>query len=194
MKKCYLAVFSLLFIVVMGHPGLAETPAESIVDDIRATNVQRLILANECYRCDLAGMDLSQTHLIGADLREATLAGADLSWSNLEGADLTNANLTGANFTGAFLTNASLAYTNLDNVNFTQAQLYYVDVTGASMEHLNLADATVIGTPISVGGSLEPLEEDLPAQPFPPPIEPWIAPWQSPREFLDIPPQILPQV
>ncbi|MEL6231271.1 MAG: pentapeptide repeat-containing protein [Cyanobacteria bacterium J06627_3] len=193
MKKCYLAVFSLLFIVLMGHPGLAETPAESIVDDIRATNVQRLILTNECYRCDLAGMDLSQTHLIGADLREATLAGADLSWSNLEGADLTNVNLTGANFTGAFLTNASLAYTNLDNVNFTQAQLYYVDVTGASMEHLNLADATVIGTPISVGGSLEPLEEDLPAQPFPP-IEPWIAPWQSPGEFLDIPPQILPQV
>ena len=202
MKKRYLAVLSLSSIVLMGNPGWAETPAESVVDEIRATNVQRLILTNGCYRCDLAGVDLSQTHLIGADLREATLAGADLSWSNLEGADLAKANLTGANFTGAFLTNASLAYTNLDNVNFAQAQLYYVDVTGASMEHLNLADATVIGTPISVGGSLEPLEEDLPVlppipdehrQPFPP-IAPWIAPWQSPGEFLDIPPQILPQV
>lgn len=197
MKKRYLAVFSLLFLVLVDCPGLAKAPAESIVNEMRATNVQRLRLTNECYRCDLAGMDLSQTHLIGADLREATLAGADLSWSNLEGADLTNANLTGANLTGAFLTNASLAYTNLDSVNFAQAQLYYVDVTGASMEHLNLADATVIGTPISVGGSLDPLEEDLPVlapnQPFPP-IEPWIAPWQSPGEFLDIPPQILPQV
>ncbi|MEM1240082.1 MAG: pentapeptide repeat-containing protein [Cyanobacteria bacterium P01_H01_bin.26] len=162
MKRGYLLTLSLLSVFLSDSPGLAETPAANLVDELRANNVQQLVLTNACYRCDLVGVDLSEIHLIGADLRGATLAGANLSWSNLEGADLTGANLTGANLTGAFLTNASLARAILDNVNFTQAQLYYVDVTGASMENLNLADATVLGTPISIGGR-EPIGlEELP--------------------------------
>ncbi|MEM8613162.1 MAG: pentapeptide repeat-containing protein [Cyanobacteria bacterium P01_H01_bin.105] len=162
MKSYTLALLPLLSITVLAVPGQAETPAEAVIDQMRATNVQRLLLTNRCDRCDLVGVDLSQTHLIGADLRGAILIGANLSWSNLEGADLTQANLTGANLTGAFLTNASLADADLDNVNFTQAQLYYVDVTGASMENLNLVDAAVVGTPISIGGSIEPTDADLP--------------------------------
>ena len=155
-------LLTLLSVSLLESPGLAETPAATLIDELRTNNVQQLILTNACYRCDLVGVNLSEIHLIGADLRGATLVGANLSWSNLEGADLTGADLSGANLTGVFLTNASLAHATLDNVNFTQAQLYYVDVTGASMENLNLANATVLGTPISVGGS-EPVElEELP--------------------------------
>lgn len=205
MKKRYFAVFSLLSIVLWGNPGLAETSVESVVDRMRATNLQQLILTNACYRCDLVGVDLSHRHLIGADLREASLAGADLSRSNLEGADLSQANLAGANLTGTFLTNASLVDANLDHVNFAQAQLYYVNVTGASMENLNLADATVIGTPISIGGSTSPIEQEqlpvlTPAEhwrllpPISPWIDPWTDPWIQPGDFLDVPPQVIPQV
>lgn len=201
MKRRYFAVVPLLSIALLGSPGLAETPSEAVVDAIRAANVQQLILTNACYQCDLVGVDLSEAHLIGADLREAILVGADLSWSNLEGADLTKANLTGSDLTGAFLTNASLAYANLDHVNFTQAQLYHVDVTGASMENLNLADATVVGTPISIGGSTEPMEEELPVLTpkndnnwqLLPPDDLWFQPWQHPGGILDVPLQVIPQ-
>lgn len=199
MKRCFLAIFPLLSMVVLESPGLAETSAESIAEQMRATNVQRLILTNECHRCDLSGVDLSETHLIGADLRETSLAGANLSWSNLEGADLTQANLTDANLTGTFLTNASLAYANLDNVNFAQAQLYYVDVTGASMENLNLANATLVGTPISIGGSIDQTNAEDPilipndSWQLSPPGEPWFEPWQNPSEILDVPLLLVPQ-
>ena len=200
MKKCFLALYPLLSVALFGSPGLAETSAEEVAEQMRATNVQRLILINECFRCDLAGVDLSGAHLIGADLRETTLVGANLSWSNLEGADLTQADLTDANLTGAFLTNASLAYANLDNVNFAQAQLYYVDVTGASMENLNLADATLIGTPISIGGDMDQTDAADPvlvpddSWQLQPPGEPWFEPWQNPGEILDVPPLLVPQV
>ena len=201
MKRRYLALLPLLSMLFIGQPGQAETPAEAVVDQMRAANVRRLMITNECYRCDLVGVDLSKAHLIGADLREAVLVGTNLSWSNLEGADLSKANLTGANLTGAFLTNASLAYADLDNADFTQAQLYYVDVTGASMENLTLAEATVVGTPISIGGGTEPIEsEELPVLipnenwPLSPPSNPWMDPWQPPADILDIPEQVLPQV
>lgn len=198
MKRHYLALLTVLSVVFWCEPSQAEMTAEAVAEQIRATNVQRLILTNECYRCDLVGVDLSGTHLIGADLREAALAGANLSWSNLEGADLTEANLTGANLTGAFLTNTSFAYATLDNADFSQAQLYYVNVTGASMENLNLANAAVVGTPISVGGA-DPVKELPVLSPnenrrLTPPGSPWLEPWESPGEFLDVPPQVLPQV
>ena len=201
MKRRYLAPLSLLSILVVGTASLAEAPAESVTAQIRTTNVQRLILTNQCKTCDLTGMDLSKTHLIGVDLRGAILTGADLSWSNLEGADLTGADLTGANLTGAFLTNATLADATLDHANFSQAQLVHVDVTGASMENLNLADANVIGTPISIGegGPLVEDSEELPIlkpedswQLTPPDL--WMVPKYPSEEILDVPPQILPQV
>lgn len=203
MKQRFLATLSLLSVLLYSPPTLAETSAETVIDNMRATNVQRLILTNQCRRCDLVGTDLSKIHLIGADLRGALLTGANLSWSNLEGADFTGAHLAGANFTGAFLTNASLANAILDNANFSQAQIYYANVAGASMENLNLADATVVGTPISIGGAA-PENNELPILI---PDDSWqlVPPNNSPSNFrhvpgslleeiLDIPPQIIPQV
>lgn len=201
MKRRYLATLPLLSILVMGAPSLAETPAEAVVDEMRATNIQRLMITNQCYECDLVGVDLSNSHLIGADLRGAILTGANLSWSNLEGADLTGADLTGADLTGAFLTNASLANADLDNVNFSQAILHDVDVAGASMENLNLAGATIEGTGISIGGGAEPIEdEELPilapnnSEDLIPPSQPWFIPGTPSEEILDVPPQVIPQV
>jgi uncharacterized protein YjbI with pentapeptide repeats len=200
MKKHNLAALPLLSILVLAAPSLAETPAEALTDEMRATNVQRLILTNQCYYCDLVGVDLSSTHLIGADLRGAILTGVDLSWSNLEGADLTGANLAGANLTGAFLTNASLANANLNNVNFSHAILHDVDVAGASMENLNLVGATIEGTGISVGGSIESIDEQLPiltpnyGEELTPPSHPWYVPRYPSEEILDIPLQVIPQV
>lgn len=200
--KPRLVILSLLLVLLYGPPSQAETPTE-VIDEMRATNVQRLILTNRCRRCDLVGTDLSKTHLIGADLRGAILTGANLSWSNLEGADFTGAHLTGANFTGAFLTNASLVNTTLDHANFSQAQIYYADVTGASMENLNLADATVVGTPISIGGA-SPEDSELPmlapddGWQFMPPVHSPSdfrhVPGETLEEILDIPPQVIPQV
>lgn len=206
MKRCYLVAIPLLSTLVLGAPGLAEAPEDSIVNDMRAINIQRLVVTNRCDYCDLVGVDLSNGHLIGADLRGAVLTGADLSWSNLEGADLTGADLTGANLTGAFLTNASLANADLDNVNFSRAILHDVDVAGASMENLNLAGATIEGTGISIGGSTDPLEgpedegDGLPIltpqeqQQLSPPDNPWYIPGYPTDELLDVPQQIVPQV
>ena len=204
MKRRYLVALPLLSTLVLGAPSLAEAPANSIIDEMRVINIQRLAITNRCDYCDLVGVDLSNSHLIGADLRGATLIGADLSWSNLEGADLTGANLTGADLTGAFLTNASLVNANLDNVNFSEAILHDVDVAGASMENLNLAGATIEGTGISIGGSSDPFEVPdaggLPVltpaeqQQLSPPTTPWYIPGQPIDEILDVPEQIIPQV
>lgn len=199
MRRRYLATLPLISLLLWGVPGLAEAPIGSVLEEMVASNVRRLIITNRCKDCYLIEADLSKTHLIGADLRDADLIRADLSWSNLEGADLTGANLTGANLTGAFLTNASLVNANLDHVNFTQAQLYYVDVTGASMENLNLANAIVVGTPISIGGSTGPDSREIPIfvpendQLLTPPNDPWYVPRQPTPEILDVPLQIMPQ-
>lgn len=200
MKRRYLATIPFISLLVWSAPGLAEPPIESVMEGMVASNVQRLVITNQCQNCYLIDADLSETHLIGADLRGADLVRADLSWSNLEGADLAGANLTGANLTGAFLTNASLVNADLDNVNLAQAQLYYVDVTGASMENINLANATVVGTPLSIGGT-EPVEENSETPVFipeddqllSPPSNPWYIPRQPTPEILDVPPQIMPQ-
>ncbi|MEM8810453.1 MAG: pentapeptide repeat-containing protein, partial [Cyanobacteria bacterium P01_G01_bin.38] len=173
------------------QPVLSENP-----DDL-----QRLQLTENCEACDLSGSDLSGMHLIGSDLRNANLVGADLSYVNLEGADLTGADLTGANLTGAFLTNASLSYANLTDVNLTQAHLYYVEVTGAILTNLNLAEAEILETPISVGGEADSLPSELiPGAPsdrpvYAPPVE--LLP--PPRETLidgiiQVPPQTAPDV
>ncbi|EKU96406.1 putative low-complexity protein [Leptolyngbya sp. PCC 7375] len=200
MKRHYLATLPLMALLMGAPPSRAEAPIDSGMEARVAANVQQLLITNHCQHCYLVGADLRQTHLIGADLRDADLTGADLSWSNLEGADLTGATVTSANLTGAFLTNASLVNADLDNVNFAQAQLYYVDVTGASMENLNLDQATVVGTPISIGGDTGPLDNstDLPiftpdeAQPLSPPQNLWFVPTRPNPDILDVPPQLMP--
>lgn len=116
-------------------------------------DLQRLELTGACPDCDLSGADLQSSHLIGADLRGANLQGANLAASNLEGADLTGANLTGANLSNAFLTNAVFQSAVLDEADLSGSALYFTDVTDASLENINIADAQVVGTPISVGGA-----------------------------------------
>ena len=207
MKKHYLAVLFLASAMLFVGPALSESPPTTI--EIRDANVRRLLLSRNCANCDLVAVDLSNAHLIGADLRRADLTGANLTGANLEGADLTGATLIGANLTDAFLTNASFTNANLDNINFSNAQLYHVDVTGASMNNLNLANATVVGTPISIGGGTggsiydgaESLtEEKLPiltpeeTWQVPPPSSPEIWPHEHPHNFIDIPVQFNPSV
>lgn len=158
-----------VLLMLMSAPALAEAPLdESVVpqikpsqvaaeqDDLLQRNQRRLLLLNECRRCDLSGVVLTGRHLIGADLREANLQDADLTGSNFEGADLSEADLMNANFSYTFLTDVRLVDAQLDNVNFTGAHLYSVNVEGASMRNLTLTDARLFDTPIYVGG-----EEDL---------------------------------
>ncbi len=157
MKRFYLTNILLLSTFLFMSASRAETPSTSLspIEPIQTSNLRRLLTTNECASCSLTGVDLSYAHIIGADLRGADLTDANLTGANLEGADLTKADLTGANLTGAFLTNASFVEADLDYVNFSEAQLYFVDVTGASMNNLNLADATVVGTAIGIGGPIE---------------------------------------
>ena len=156
MKRRYFTPLVFLVGSLWAGPSFAETPVTSLssTEPEQIANVRQLLTTNMCALCNLTGVNLSQAHIIGADLRGANLSGANLSGANLEGADLTGANLTGADLTGAFLTNATMNLTALDNVNFSGSQLYFVEVGGASMDNLNLVNATVIGTPISVGGAI----------------------------------------
>lgn len=160
MHRRYFTPIILLLGSLWASPSVA-LPLSSIEPE-QVSNMRQLLATNGCAYCDLTGVDLSQSHMIGADLRGANLSGANLSGANLEGADLTGADLTGADLTGAFLTNATLNLTALNDVNFSGSQLYFVQVGGASVSNLNLADATVIGTPISVGGPIGEIEGAVP--------------------------------
>jgi uncharacterized protein YjbI with pentapeptide repeats len=135
-------------------PGVAAQPAD----------IQQLMQSGACPGCDLAGADLSDTHLIGADLREANLQGANLAGANLEGADLTGADLRGAQMTKTYLTNASLNRSNLANANLTGAIAFYADTRGANLSNLTIAGAQIFGSGISIGGD-EALPGDELGQP-----------------------------
>ncbi|MEO0646021.1 MAG: pentapeptide repeat-containing protein [Cyanobacteria bacterium J06650_10] len=159
-------------LLMIASPGLAETPARVPAETLTVENlirqnpthqstVRRLVLLNECRRCDLTGVLLREAQLRGADLRGASLRFADLSGSHLEEANLKGANLTGINLSNAILVNTNLADTRLDWANFSGAQLYTVNVTGASMSNLNLTNAQLHNTPISVGDYEQPLGTPL---------------------------------
>lgn len=121
-------------------------------------DVQQLLQTSECPGCDLSGADLSFAHLIGADLREANLEGANLEGANLEGADLTGANLQNTRLYKTYLTNASLNRSNLANADLRSAIAFHADTRGANLSNLNIADAQIYGSGISVGGE-EPIED-----------------------------------
>lgn len=142
MKLLYLASLTVLALIVAPQPIKAENPA----------HVKQLLETNLCAQCDLRGANLREAHIIGADLRNADLRGAVLVDANLEGADLTGANLTDANLTGAYLTEASLNFANLTGVNFTRSQLIHTEAREAIVKDVNLTEATILGTPISIGG------------------------------------------
>jgi uncharacterized protein YjbI with pentapeptide repeats len=156
-QACQLAIVMAISVVAtasLALPSLAAQPAD----------IQRLMQSGACPGCNLAGADLSHTHLIGADLREANLQGANLSGANLEGADLTGADLRGAQMTKTYLTNASLNRSNLAQADLTGAIAFYADTRGANLSNVTIAGAEIYGSGISIGGD-EPLPEEDMGQP-----------------------------
>ena len=118
-------------------------------------DIAQLLETGICKGCDLTNADLSGEHLIGADLREADLTGTQLSHANLEGADLTGATLINTDLSGAFLTNALLDHAIIQNVDLSESTLIYTSLEGADVGPVNLVNAEVLNTPISIGGSYE---------------------------------------
>jgi uncharacterized protein YjbI with pentapeptide repeats len=94
----------------------------------KGNNVKRLLQTKKCYRCDLAGVDLSDKNLNEADLEGANLAGCnlektDLGKAILKGASLVGANLKKANLKGADLYKANLSDADLTDANFENAKV-----------------------------------------------------------------------
>ena len=76
-------------------------------------DADKLIMTNECPRCDLKSIVLQ-----GQKLGGAKLSGSNLSRSDMSGAILIGADLSGANLTGAVLRDAKI-----DFADFTNAKL-----------------------------------------------------------------------
>ncbi|HEY9691320.1 MAG TPA: pentapeptide repeat-containing protein [Oculatellaceae cyanobacterium] len=133
-------------------PSLPSTLQTPPVKTANNNELNRLLSTGECEGCNLVGVDLTGAHLVGVDLRNANLQGAILVNANLEGADLAGANLQGANFTAAFVSGTNFSNANLTQVNFSQAKLIDSEVAGAVLQDINLTDAQVFNTAISIGG------------------------------------------
>jgi uncharacterized protein YjbI with pentapeptide repeats len=133
----------------------AEAANRPVVQQVEL--VRQLLETGKCPSCNLGGADLRNAHLIGADLRNANLEGANLTGANLEGADLTGATLKNANLTEVMLSNADLQYSDLTNANLQRSIAYNADTRGATLVNLNLADAKIWNSGISVGGD-EPIK------------------------------------
>jgi uncharacterized protein YjbI with pentapeptide repeats len=129
-------------------PSTSKTPLQAETSH----ELNRLLSTGECEGCNLVGVDLTGAHLVGVDLRNANLQGAILVNANLEGADLSGANLQFANFTAAFVNGTNFSNANLTQVNFSQARLIDSEVAGAVLQDINLTDAEVFNTAISIGG------------------------------------------
>ncbi len=133
----------------------AEVVNHPVVE--QAELVRQLLETGKCPSCNLAGADLRNAHLIGADLRNASLEGANLTGANLEGADLTGATLKTANLTEVRFTNADLRYSDMTDANLERSIAYNADTRGAILVNLNLADAQIWNSGISIGGD-EPIK------------------------------------
>ena len=97
-------------------------------------NVAVLSDTNQCYGCNLSGVDLSGENLDDADLEGADLSNAILTKVDLEGANLKGANLSGADLSGADLSEADLYSADLSGANLTDANL-----EGALLDDANLS-------------------------------------------------------
>lgn len=89
----------------------------------------------------LAGVDISEAHLLLLDLEGANLTRANLAAARLIGASLDRADLTGANLEEADLTGPTFVEANLKSANLTQAVLRFADLAGASLRDANLTKA-----------------------------------------------------
>jgi uncharacterized protein YjbI with pentapeptide repeats len=116
-----------------------NTPADTVqpaeISSDKAKNLKTLLETKKCYKCDLAGVDLS-----GKNLSEADLEGADLKGSNLEKTDLAKANLKGAS-----LVNANLKKADLKRADLYKANLSGADLTDAAMENATIDEALFEG-------------------------------------------------
>jgi uncharacterized protein YjbI with pentapeptide repeats len=98
--------------------------------------LKRLLDKNECYHCDLSGLDLSGKNFNGADLE-----GADFTGCNLENTDFSESILRGAIFENANLKNADLEKADLYKANFSGADLTGADLEGAKTDETNFDGA-----------------------------------------------------
>ena len=114
----------------------ATVMAPKEISSDKAQNMKRLLDAGKCYRCDLAGVDLS-----GRNLEKADLEGADLTGSNLENTDLGKAILK-----GAVLVDANLQKADLRGADLYRADLSGADLTGANMEKAQVDGTVFVGT------------------------------------------------
>ncbi len=99
-------------------------------------NLKRLVDNDECYHCNLSGLDLS-----GKNFNEADLEGADFSGCNLEETDLSGSILRGAIFRNANLKKANLKKADLYKANFSGADLTGADLEGAKTDEANFDGA-----------------------------------------------------
>ena len=65
--------------------------------------LRQLLTTKQCHKCDLSGVNLSET-----DLHDANLSGANLTGANLKGANLLGANLAGSLLKSADLSGATM--------------------------------------------------------------------------------------
>ena len=105
------------------------------------TDLDHLLLTNECNFCDLSEANLSNLNLYGSSLIEADLSEANLSGSLLSEANLSGSNLSKADLSEADLSVANLSRTNLKNANLNKANLYGVDLSEANAKFTNLNQA-----------------------------------------------------
>jgi len=92
-------------------------------------DLKKLIVTNECMKCDLSAIDMSFKDLSGADLYGANLEDANFVGADLEAANLSRVKAKGANFKGA-----NLKFATLHTPDFTGANFEEADMTGARFE------------------------------------------------------------
>jgi uncharacterized protein YjbI with pentapeptide repeats len=122
----------------IGQSDSSETTANDSPTELDPTAplIEQLLDTNKCYRCNLAGVDLS-----GKDLEDADLEGADFSGANLEKVDFSDANLKGASFVNANLKNADFSKADLYKTNFSGADLTDADFSKAMLDEANFTDS-----------------------------------------------------
>ena len=149
MKRLLPVFISTLLGLVLTQPVLAYEEAD----------VQELLMASSCQRCDLSFADLTKADLAFSNLTAANLRGATLRETNFDGANLSNTDLRWADFSGAVLSRADLRGadlsvadlegSNLRGANLSGANLNRVDLGGMNLSGINFTGATLTGSILS---------------------------------------------
>ena len=113
--------FAFLFALLSGAHAATADPAA--IASIRAGH-------HDCYRCQLAGADLTNTCVKGGNLE-----GADFDGANAVLMCMSYADFRGATFRGTDLAGANLAHAKLDDADFTNADLSITSFKGTDLSH-----------------------------------------------------------